>query len=68
MVNELRYGWFKDRLYDEVAASLIPASTGSVQITVQGQTNLGVADARRDRESCVLQQGTRVPQESLRTR
>jgi hypothetical protein len=45
MVNELRYGWFKDRLYDEVAASLIPASTGSVQITVQGQTNLGVADA-----------------------
>ncbi|HEU0124271.1 MAG TPA: TonB-dependent receptor [Bryobacteraceae bacterium] len=45
VVNELRYGWFKDRLYDSVNASLIPALTGSVQITVQGQTNLGVADA-----------------------
>ena len=45
MVNELRYGWFKDRLFDDVAAGLIPASTGRVQITVQGQTNLGVADA-----------------------
>ena len=45
MVNELRYGWFKDRLYDDVSESLIPAATGRVQITVQGQTNLGVADA-----------------------
>ena len=45
MVNELRYGWFKDRLFDDVAGDLIPALTGRVQITVQGQTNLGVADA-----------------------
>ncbi|MFN7933500.1 MAG: carboxypeptidase regulatory-like domain-containing protein [Bryobacteraceae bacterium] len=45
LVNEVRYGWFKDRLFDDVASSLIPAETGRVQITVQGQTNLGVADA-----------------------
>jgi hypothetical protein len=45
IVNEFRYGWFKDRLFDDVSESLIPAATGRVQITVQGQTNLGVADA-----------------------
>lgn len=45
LVNELRYGWFKDRLFDDVAESLVPAETGRVQITVQGQSNLGVADA-----------------------
>jgi len=45
MVNEVRYGWFKDRLFDDVASALIPAETGRVQITVQGQANLGVADA-----------------------
>ncbi|MCC6369204.1 MAG: TonB-dependent receptor [Bryobacterales bacterium] len=45
MVNELRYGWFKDRLFDDVSDSLIPALTGRVQISVQGQSNLGVADS-----------------------
>ncbi|MCZ2148630.1 MAG: TonB-dependent receptor, partial [Bryobacterales bacterium] len=45
MVNELRYGWFKDRLFDDVSGSLIPALTGRVQISVQGQSNLGVADS-----------------------
>jgi len=45
MVNELRYGWFKDRLFDDVNPALVPALTGRVQITVQGQTNLGVADS-----------------------
>jgi hypothetical protein len=45
IVNELRYGWFKDRLFDDVSESLIPALTGRVAITVQGQANLGVADA-----------------------
>lgn len=45
IVNEVRYGWFKDRLFDDVSESLIPAETGRVSITVQGQTNLGVADA-----------------------
>jgi Carboxypeptidase regulatory-like domain/TonB dependent receptor len=43
MVNELRFGWFKDRLFDDLNPDLIPASTGIVQITVQGQTNLGVS-------------------------
>jgi hypothetical protein len=45
MVNEVRYGWFKDRLFDDVAEALIPPETGRVQISVQGQQNLGVADA-----------------------
>jgi hypothetical protein len=45
IVNEVRYGWFKDRLFDDVADSLIPTLTGRVQISVQGQGNLGVADA-----------------------
>jgi outer membrane receptor for ferrienterochelin and colicin len=45
IVNEVRYGWFKDRLFDDVSESLIPALTGRVQISVQGQGNLGVADA-----------------------
>lgn len=45
VVNELRYGWFKDRLFDDANAALVPASTGRLQITVQGQSNLGVADA-----------------------
>jgi hypothetical protein len=45
MVNELRYGWFKDRLFDDVAENLIPSLTGRVQISAQGQANLGVADA-----------------------
>ena len=43
IVNEVRYGWFKDRLFDDVNESLIPALTGRVGITVQGQANLGVA-------------------------
>ncbi|MGH7461962.1 MAG: hypothetical protein ACREMA_13185, partial [Longimicrobiales bacterium] len=45
MVNELRFGWFKDRLFDDFAEGLVPPQTGRIQITVQGQTNLGVADA-----------------------
>ncbi|MBK5294623.1 MAG: TonB-dependent receptor [Acidobacteriia bacterium] len=45
IVNELRYGWFKDRLFDDVAGSLIPPETGRITLTVQSQANLGVADA-----------------------
>ena len=44
MVNELRYGWFKDRLFDDVSEALIPPETGRITLTVQGQTNLGVSD------------------------
>ncbi|MBM3736983.1 MAG: TonB-dependent receptor [Acidobacteria bacterium] len=43
IVNELRYGWFKDRLADDHNPEFIP-STGLVQISVQGQGNLGVSD------------------------
>jgi len=44
-VNEFRFGWFKDRLFDDVNEQLIPPETGRVQITVQSQPNLGVATA-----------------------
>ena len=43
IVNEVRFGWFKDRLFDDVNPALIPASTGRLGLTVQGQANLGTA-------------------------
>ena len=42
-INELRFGWFKDRHADNLNQSLVPAATGLVQITVAGQPNLGVS-------------------------
>jgi hypothetical protein len=42
-VNELRFGWFKDRLSDPGASDLFP-STGPVYITVAGST-VGAAQA-----------------------
>ncbi|MFN7933501.1 MAG: TonB-dependent receptor [Bryobacteraceae bacterium] len=44
IVNEVRYGWFKDRLFDDLNPDYIPAATGRIAITVQGQANLGVAN------------------------
>jgi hypothetical protein len=44
MVNELRYGWFKDRLFDDLNPAYIPAATGRLALTVQSQANLGVAN------------------------
>ncbi len=44
IVNELRFGWFKDRLFDDVNPALEPRETGRIQLSVQGQGNLGVAD------------------------
>lgn len=41
-VNELRFGWFKDRHSDNINAKLVPPETGLVQIIVGGQPNLGV--------------------------
>ena len=35
IVNELRFGWFKDRLYDPYNPALIPAQTGSLGISCQ---------------------------------
>ena len=43
-VNELRFGWFKDRLSDPGASDLFPAETGALYITVAGST-VGAAQA-----------------------
>jgi len=43
IVNEFRFGWFKDRLFDYVNPNLIPAETGTVGLSVAGQSNLGTA-------------------------
>ncbi|MBI4906088.1 MAG: TonB-dependent receptor [Acidobacteria bacterium] len=40
-VNEFRFGWFKDRLFDDVNYTLAPPGVRSA-VTVQGQANLGV--------------------------
>ena len=36
MVNEARFGWFKDRLFDTVNSELIPPQTGTLGLTVAG--------------------------------
>jgi hypothetical protein len=41
VVNEFRFGWYKDRLADEPNYNLAPAGVRSA-VTVQGQANLGV--------------------------
>jgi hypothetical protein len=41
MVNEFRFGWFKDRLFDDANYDLAPPGVRSA-VTVQGQANLGV--------------------------
>ncbi|HLJ44532.1 MAG TPA: TonB-dependent receptor [Bryobacteraceae bacterium] len=43
-VNELRFGWFKDRLSDPASSDLWPAATGGTYITVAGST-VGAAQA-----------------------
>lgn len=42
MVNELRFGYFKDRLFDDFNPALVPPQTGRTGITVAG-TPVGVA-------------------------
>ena len=44
LVNELRYGLFKDRLSDPAASDLWPAETGGLYITLAG-TTVGAAQA-----------------------
>jgi outer membrane receptor protein involved in Fe transport len=41
MVNEFRFGWFKDRLFDDANYELAPPGVRSA-VTVAGQANLGV--------------------------
>ncbi len=43
-VNELRFGWFKDRLSDPGSSDLYPAETGPLYVTVAGST-VGAAQA-----------------------
>ena len=43
MVNEARFGWFKDRQADDLAQSSIP-SFGPVTLTVASVSNLGIAN------------------------
>ena len=43
-LNELRFGWFKDRLSDPAASDLWPKETGGTYITVAGST-VGAAQA-----------------------
>jgi hypothetical protein len=41
IINEFRFGYFKDRLFDDVNYTLAPPGVRSA-VTVQGQANLGV--------------------------
>ena len=40
MVNEFRFGYFKDRLYDDFSTDLVPQETGRIVLSVGGQSNL----------------------------
>lgn len=42
-VNEARFGWFKDKQFDNISNQLALPGIGFLGITVQGQTNLGTA-------------------------
>jgi outer membrane receptor for ferrienterochelin and colicin len=44
MVNEFRFGWFKDRQYDTPNQSLVPPF-GLASLTVNGITNLGIGQS-----------------------
>lgn len=41
-VNEVRFGWFKDRLFDDINPGFFPQETGALGITVAG-TPVGTA-------------------------
>jgi hypothetical protein len=43
LVNEARFGWMKDRLFDTLNTELLPP-TGIATISVQGVANLGAAN------------------------
>jgi len=43
-VNELRFGWFKDRQVDEHSPALVPVQTGYIQVNVGSTDSLGSSD------------------------
>lgn len=43
VVNELRFGWFKDKLFDPASADLFYPGLGAAGLTVNSTANLGVA-------------------------
>ena len=43
-VNEFRFGWFKDKLYDYPNPDYALPGIGYLTLTVQGQSNLGTSD------------------------
>ncbi len=44
MVNEFRFGWFKDRLYDALDPELNPPGGFTGTLTINGVSNLGTAN------------------------
>ena len=44
MVNEARFGWFKDRLFDPASDDFLFPGLGRASLTVNGTSNLGVAN------------------------
>ncbi len=42
-VNEARFGWFKDRLFDDASAQFLTPALGRAGLTVAGVSNLGYA-------------------------
>src|SRR6185295_19542242 len=45
IVNEARFGWFKDRLYDPASADFLYPGLGLASLTVNSTGNLGVANS-----------------------
>ena len=45
VVNEARFGWFKDRLFDPASPDFLYPGLGLASLTVNGTSNLGIANA-----------------------
>jgi len=43
MLNEARFGWFKDRLFDDASPDFLYPGLGREDLTVNGNINLGIA-------------------------
>lgn len=44
IVNEFRFGWFKDRLFDDYAREYLPFTGFAGTLTINGVSNLGTAN------------------------